>query len=884
MNRLSIRRLRINGFGHFNDLDIGPLDERMTVFEGPNEAGKSTLLEFIRTILFGFPRRRGDRWFPPLAGGRHGGLIELANGGGEVTSVTRFEGKGRGPVEIFTADGQVRGEEYLAELLAVQGEDLFTNLYAFTLEELQSDALLRDENVNRQIYSAGVGERNLPRAFEELEAQRKAVYSPRGRKHRLAELRRQIRDVDQRLEQSRGLARRYGRLKDELADSEQKARQFRAAAAECSIRLEDIRRLQAAWTDFDDLRSREQELAAAPDPGMLPENALARLNAIDERIRIGLAEHDRAERELAEARAAIPAGIDPGGLPENLERLESLVRGRSAFASSVRDLPQRRGELARHERDLAEALATLGPDWTAERAAEFRFSENDRAEMARLAGALGHGAGGEPGGRGAGSGGGIPVRSTTGVLATVIGIGGAGGLLWAQPAYVEPSTAANLALVAMVVIAAAGLGALLIGGGRSRAARERGRARGQWRDFLRSRQLDPDLSPDQAVGLQAALERARAALENTRAWRSRIAAIERDITGYRSLVGTLAETFASGAGQDETERTADGLIEIHRQFPLRQRAVAAAQAEVTRRGELVESARRSRTELLAELGVRDSDQLRQLQSEARRRERLQGAADGARERLRNRLADGQSIEQLRARLSTSDSERLRSAAAEIRTRLDELDSRLEENALDQGALRNQLQELAAESDSDRLVQVRAILAARIEDAEREWVVLTLAGRLLAEARQRYETDRQPGIIRAAQSVFAELSAGRYPSILAPLGSDEIAVLDRDGSRKEPRQLSRGTREQLYLALRFGLIAELGRKLPALPVAVDEILVNFDPDRALRAARALLELSKTNQLLVFTCHPLTLELFDRAARDLAAPRAAVIELPAGTRRR
>ncbi|MCY3693806.1 MAG: AAA family ATPase [Chloroflexi bacterium] len=885
MSRLSIRRLRINGFGHFRDLDIGPLDERVTIFEGPNEAGKSTLLEFIRTILFGFPRRRGDRWFPPLAGGRHGGLIELSNGAGEITSVTRYEGKGRGPVEIFTADGQVRDEEYLAELLAVQGEDLFSNLYAFTLEELQSDALLRDENVNRQIYSAGVGERNLPRALADLDDRRKAIYSPRGRKHQLAELRRQIKAIDQQLEQSRGLASRYGRIKEELARSEQNAGELRAASAECAGGLEGIRRLQAAWADFAELRSRERELASAPDPGTLPEDAVARLNAIDERIRIGLAEHDRAERELAEARAAIPTGIDPQAPAGNLERLESLVRGRSAFTSSVRDLPQRRDELARHERDLAAALAALGSDWTVERAAAFQFSESDRKELATLSGALGRSAGEEPDGHGIGLGGGKRARSTAGALAVLIGIGGAGGLLWAQPAYVEPSTAANLALVTMVAIAAAGLGALLLGSpGRRRASREREHALGEWRAWLTRKQLDPSLAPDRAAGLQAGLERARAALENTRAWRGRIEAIERDISRYTALVGVLAESFAIGAGTGDPEGTADALIQLHRQIPLRQRALDAARDELARRRDHVESARRSRAELLAELGVRDSDQLRRHQSESERRERLRSAAAAARERLRNRVADGQTVEQLQEQLNASGPEELQIRAADARARLEELDSRLGENALGQGALRNQLQELAAESDSDRLAQERAVLQSRIEDAEREWVVLTLAGQLLAEARRRYETERQPGIIRTAQSVFAKLSAGRYPSILAPLGSDEIAVLDREGSRKEPRQLSRGTREQLYLALRFGLIAELGRKLPALPVAVDEILVNFDPDRALRSAAALLDLSRTNQLLVFTCHPQTLELFDRAARDLAVPAPAVIELPAGTRRR
>ena len=86
------------------------------------------------------------------------------------------------------------------------------------------------------------------------------------------------------------------------------------------------------------------------------------------------------------------------------------------------------------------------------------------------------------------------------------------------------------------------------------------------------------------------------------------------------------------------------------------------------------------------------------------------------------------------------------------------------------------------------------------------------------------------------------------------------MTDSEGSSKQPQQLSRGTREQLYLALRFGLIREFGEHAQGLPVVVDEALVNFDPERARMAVRAFAELSTTNQILVFTCQPVTAEMF------------------------
>ena len=78
------------------------------------------------------------------------------------------------------------------------------------------------------------------------------------------------------------------------------------------------------------------------------------------------------------------------------------------------------------------------------------------------------------------------------------------------------------------------------------------------------------------------------------------------------------------------------------------------------------------------------------------------------------------------------------------------------------------------------------------------------------------------------------------------------------------QLSRSTHEQLFLALRFRLILELGQRTECLPVIVDEALVNFDPARGTKAVGSFIELAKTNQVLVFTCHPQIVEWFVDAA--------------------
>ena len=75
-------------------------------------------------------------------------------------------------------------------------------------------------------------------------------------------------------------------------------------------------------------------------------------------------------------------------------------------------------------------------------------------------------------------------------------------------------------------------------------------------------------------------------------------------------------------------------------------------------------------------------------------------------------------------------------------------------------------------------------------------------------------------------------------------------------------MSRGTREQLYLAMRLGLIEEYEKRAEPLPVIMDDVLVNFDDARAFSVMNILKEFAKTRQVIVLSCHNQSLENYKR----------------------
>ena len=117
------------------------------------------------------------------------------------------------------------------------------------------------------------------------------------------------------------------------------------------------------------------------------------------------------------------------------------------------------------------------------------------------------------------------------------------------------------------------------------------------------------------------------------------------------------------------------------------------------------------------------------------------------------------------------------------------------------------------------------------------------------------------MVQDASAHFARITGDAYERIVAAPGEAAVRVEAATGAPRLTDELSRGTAEQLYLALRFGLIEQFARSTEPLPVVMDDILVNFDANRAARAAGAIRALAERHQVLYFTCHPWTAELLD-----------------------
>lgn len=140
--------------------------------------------------------------------------------------------------------------------------------------------------------------------------------------------------------------------------------------------------------------------------------------------------------------------------------------------------------------------------------------------------------------------------------------------------------------------------------------------------------------------------------------------------------------------------------------------------------------------------------------------------------------------------------------------------------------------------------------------------------------RRYRDQHRSSMLTRASEAFSRLSQGAYSGLAAqPDGSQEVLVaLAAGGGAKLAADLSKGTRFQLYLALRVAGYHELAKTRSTVPFIADDIMETFDDDRSAAAFAVLAEMSRVGQVIYLTHH--------RHLCDLAlsvCPDANVIDL-------
>jgi uncharacterized protein YhaN len=376
--------LYINGFGLFHDLKIDGLSPALSVLLGMNEAGKSTLLGFLRAVLFGFPdRRSNENLYPPLAGGQHGGNITLVTDDQQDYVLERYPGPRGGKVDILKPDHTRGGKEFLTRLLGMANKTLFKNIYAFSLSELQSFETLDTESVREALYSAGAGidPSGLARLKSSLEKRENELYRPGGSKPRINTILSNLNHNLKEKNQLYGSIDEYDRITVLISRLAEEIHQLEEKKLERSIQLKKTEKWITIWPEWISLSLAKQKLEKLEVIDHFPSQGPSRFEALKTRFEDLQNELLKKEEDFGRQESEFSAlKVDPDLLNHSSD-LRQLQREQGHFEAVVREHLSIRQQLSIGEQRLKESLDELGPEWTEKKILEFDLSIAAREEV-----------------------------------------------------------------------------------------------------------------------------------------------------------------------------------------------------------------------------------------------------------------------------------------------------------------------------------------------------------------------------------------------------------------------------------------------------------------------------------------------------------------------
>jgi len=379
---MQIRNIHIEGFGHFRDHKVGPFQPGLNVIHGPNELGKTTLLEFVRRVLFGFPDRRENlNFYGVERGAGQGGRIHCLTRSGETLYISRQPGPGGGAVIVGTDEGDQDGDGVLGRYLGHASKDIFRNIFAFTIDELQSlDSLSGKETQNR-LYGAGLGSLSLAEAERDIEKMTQDLFKPRGSSQPMALALKRMRELSRRIQDIQNSLAGYDKKVSELASLKEKAGNLRRDIDALEKRQQALDLRLALTPVAEEGRRAKDELAKLEDITEFPADGLetlARHKTEEKNLALQI---DDAEAELRLAGQKLEHLLVDGGLLEREAEVLALKESTQEIRSALRDRPALALEQRHATETIGESARQIGPGWDEARAMAFTWTEADQASV-----------------------------------------------------------------------------------------------------------------------------------------------------------------------------------------------------------------------------------------------------------------------------------------------------------------------------------------------------------------------------------------------------------------------------------------------------------------------------------------------------------------------
>ena len=392
--------------------------------------------------------------------------------------------------------------------------------------------------------------------------------------------------------------------------------------------------------------------------------------------------------------------------------------------------------------------------------------------------------------------------------------------------------------------------------------------RESWQRAVEPLGLSPETSPVEINSLLATADDYFGKLGLTGEKEERIAGIDARAAAFtqelRETAGRIAADLVESPAEIAVPRIAARFQEA-RAADDRRRHLQAQVELHQRRLEDSQRGRKVLEEQLAlmctEAGCERQEELAAAESQSASRRRIEEELRGIQDRV-HQFAESSPVEDFIDAALAKTADEWRGELADATRKVTELEQeQLEQVKAAQDAL-HALKSMDGNESAAQADEEAQLLLAQIRAQAEQYARLKLASLLLRQAMERYRDKNQGPVLERASQLFAELTLGSFAALRPGFdeqGEPVLVGIRPDGQEVMVAGMSDGTCDQLYLALRLASLEVYLRQNRPIPFIVDDILINFDDERAGAALRALAQLAQQTQVIFFTHHEHLLRL-------------------------
>ncbi|MDR7907841.1 ATP-binding protein [Bacillus velezensis] len=355
---MKITAMHIYQYGKFSDRSFQLSDSPVQVIYGLNEAGKTTLMSFIKSVLFGFPK---SKKYEPKNGGVYGGTVELKHGDHGAVKIERTKGAAE-KVRVYTASGEIKDGEWLKQLLSDTDRALYEAIYSFDVFGLQEiQAFNRDKIGEFLLYSSLFGSEAAAKLDGRLAKELDRMYKPNGRNPRLNQELDTLKRLSAQLKQAEAAEAGYHSLLEEKKSAGGRLQDAEARLKDITEEIKTVKSAIEAKPLADKKTALESELSSYPEAlKQFPKDGMHQLEKYESHLHPKAARLEGLRAKAAELRRQADLLAPNEDLLQKERQLQELSGEQHMYESRGEQLAAIQSQIRQTSARVSSGLQQLG--------------------------------------------------------------------------------------------------------------------------------------------------------------------------------------------------------------------------------------------------------------------------------------------------------------------------------------------------------------------------------------------------------------------------------------------------------------------------------------------------------------------------------------------